>query len=59
MDKRLLETLRGVKTNAIQFGQKNPPEVSNLLIGLCEDIGLDPKLGTLFSPDSSTTAPFS
>ncbi|CAO3565890.1 unnamed protein product [Mortierella alpina] len=45
MDKRLLETLRGVKTNAIQFGQKNPPEVSNLLIGLCEDIGLDPRLG--------------
>ncbi|KAF9953683.1 hypothetical protein BGZ72_005228 [Mortierella alpina] len=29
MDKRLLETLRGVKTNAIQFGQKNPPEVSD------------------------------
>ncbi|KAF9188807.1 hypothetical protein BGZ50_001120 [Haplosporangium sp. Z 11] len=45
MDKRLLETLRGVRTNTIQFGQPNLPHVSNLLIGLCEDLGLDPKLG--------------
>ncbi|KAI8597322.1 hypothetical protein EDD21DRAFT_310975 [Dissophora ornata] len=45
MDKQLLETLRGVRTGTIMFGQSNPPEISNLLIGLCEDIGLDPRLG--------------
>ncbi|KAI8597986.1 hypothetical protein EDD21DRAFT_310030 [Dissophora ornata] len=45
MDKRLLETLRGVRTGTIMFGQSNPPEISNLLIGLCEDFGLDPRLG--------------
>ncbi|KAG0215359.1 hypothetical protein BGX28_000099 [Mortierella sp. GBA30] len=45
MDRRLLQTLRGVRANTIQFGQTNPPHVSNLLTGLCKDIGLDPKLG--------------
>ncbi|KAG0259722.1 hypothetical protein BG011_002422 [Mortierella polycephala] len=51
MDKRLLETLRGVRANTIQFGQPNPPHVSNLLIGLCEDLGLDPKLGDFSQSD--------
>ncbi|KAF9092035.1 hypothetical protein BGX23_004675 [Mortierella sp. AD031] len=45
MDKRLLETLRGVRTGEIQFLQTNPPHVRNLLTGLCEDLGLDPKMG--------------
>ncbi|KAG0043506.1 hypothetical protein BGZ83_011328 [Gryganskiella cystojenkinii] len=45
MDKRLLETLRGIKTDTIQFTKPNSPAVSNLLIGLCEDAGLDPKMG--------------
>ncbi|KAG0280820.1 hypothetical protein BGZ95_008492 [Linnemannia exigua] len=45
MDKRLLETLRGVRTGEIQFKQVNPPHVHNLLTGLCEDLGLDPKMG--------------
>ncbi|KAF9132466.1 hypothetical protein BGW39_000103 [Mortierella sp. 14UC] len=45
MDKRLLETLRGVRTGEIQFKQVNPPHVQNLLTGLCEDLGLDPKMG--------------
>lgn len=45
MDKRLLETLRGIKEDTIQFKKVNPPPVRNLLIGLCEDLGLDPKMG--------------
>ncbi|KAG0364846.1 hypothetical protein BC939DRAFT_433955 [Gamsiella multidivaricata] len=45
MDKRLLETLRAVREDRVHFGQSNPPEVSNLLIGLCEDLGFDPKMG--------------
>jgi len=45
MDKRLLETLRGIKTDTIHFEQKNPPAVSNLLIGLCQDLRMDPKMG--------------
>ncbi|KAI1314551.1 hypothetical protein EDD11_002026 [Mortierella claussenii] len=44
MDRRLLETLRAVRTGAVQFGQPNPPEVRGLLTGLCEDLGLDPKM---------------
>ena len=45
MDKRLLETLRGVRTGEIQFKQVNPPHVHNLLTGLCEDLGLNPQMG--------------
>jgi hypothetical protein len=45
MDKRLLETLRGIKEDTIQFKTANPPAVRNLLVGLCEDLGLDPKMG--------------
>ncbi|KAK3844471.1 MAG: hypothetical protein J3R72DRAFT_397941 [Linnemannia gamsii] len=45
MDKRLLQTLRGVRTGEIQFKRVNPPHVHNLLTGLCEDLGLDPKMG--------------
>ncbi|KAG0316726.1 hypothetical protein BGZ99_006727 [Dissophora globulifera] len=45
MDKRLLETLREVRADRIHFGQPNPPELSNLLIGMCSELGLDPKLG--------------
>ncbi|KAF9899812.1 hypothetical protein BX616_002834 [Lobosporangium transversale] len=45
MDKRLLETLRAVRAGTAQFGQSNPPEVSGLLTSLCEDLGMDPKMG--------------
>ncbi|KAG0319211.1 hypothetical protein BGZ97_002557 [Linnemannia gamsii] len=45
MDKRLLETLRGVRTGEIQFKQVNPPHVHNLLTGLCEDLGLNLLMG--------------
>ncbi|KAG0066800.1 hypothetical protein BGZ89_006900, partial [Linnemannia elongata] len=45
MDKRLLDTLRGVRTGEIQFKRVNPPHVHNLLTGLCEDLGLDPQMG--------------
>ncbi|KAG0348109.1 hypothetical protein BG004_006084, partial [Podila humilis] len=45
MDKRLLETLRGVREGTVQFGQKNPPHVANMLTGLCEDLGMDPAMG--------------
>lgn len=45
MDKRLLETLRGVRTGEIQFKKVNPPHVQNLLTGLCEDLGLNPQMG--------------
>ncbi|KAF9930591.1 hypothetical protein FBU30_000294 [Linnemannia zychae] len=45
MDKRLLETLRAVRTGDIQFKQINPPHLQNLLTGLCEDIGLNPEMG--------------
>ncbi|KAG0289464.1 hypothetical protein BGZ96_006978 [Linnemannia gamsii] len=45
MDKRLLETLRGVRTGEIQFKKVNPPHVHNLLTGLCEDLGLNPQMG--------------
>ncbi|KAF9547949.1 hypothetical protein EC957_007462 [Mortierella hygrophila] len=45
MDKRLLETLRAVRTGEVQFKRVNPPHVHNLLTGLCEDIGLNPQMG--------------
>lgn len=45
MDKRLLETLRGIRVDSIHFEQKNPPAVSNLLIGLAQDLKMDPKMG--------------
>ncbi|KAG0021604.1 hypothetical protein BGZ81_008847 [Podila clonocystis] len=45
MDKRLLETLRGVRDGTVQFKHSNPPHVANLLTGLCEDLGMDPAMG--------------
>ncbi|KAF9585322.1 hypothetical protein BGW38_002907 [Lunasporangiospora selenospora] len=45
MDKRLLETLRSVRAGKIEFQSTNPPEVANLLTGLCHDLKLDPKMG--------------
>jgi hypothetical protein len=47
MDKRLLETIRGIRSGEIQLKQVNPPHVQNLLTGLCEDLGMNPKLGML------------
>ncbi|KAF9425579.1 hypothetical protein BGZ94_007410 [Podila epigama] len=45
MDKRLLETLRGIRDGSIQFKSTNPPHVAGLLTGLCDDLGLDPAMG--------------
>ncbi|KAF9906119.1 hypothetical protein EC991_000915 [Linnemannia zychae] len=45
MDKRLLETLRGVRTGEIQFKQMNPPHVQNPTNGLFSDHALAPNFG--------------
>ncbi|KAF9175424.1 hypothetical protein BGX21_004029 [Mortierella sp. AD011] len=47
MDKRLLGALRGVRLGAIKYGQPNTPEARNMLISLCRDLHLDPKMGDI------------
>jgi hypothetical protein len=49
MDKRLLETLRDVRAGKLTFNQPggNDPKVITRLTTLCNELGLDPKLGML------------
>ncbi|KAF8977590.1 hypothetical protein BGZ46_007261 [Entomortierella lignicola] len=44
MDKRLLAALQSVRLGSIKYGQPNTPELRGMLISLCQDLKLDPKM---------------
>ncbi|KAF9110263.1 hypothetical protein BGX27_006581 [Mortierella sp. AM989] len=47
MDKRLLTALRAVRSGSIKYGQPNTPELRGMLMNLCTELNLDPKLGDI------------
>ncbi|KAF9204153.1 hypothetical protein BGZ49_005626 [Haplosporangium sp. Z 27] len=47
MDKRLLAALQSVRLGSIKYGQPNTPELRGMLISLCQDLKLDPKMGDI------------